>query len=248
MTGLCDPVRRPAGPEPPATGTPPPAEPGTEPLLAEDVTICGSPVMAQVIARTTKTPVASAAAGRSQRYPPIRSAPGRNSRAAACKAARAAVPADRRLRTKLPSPAGPASSAMCQPEGSCCRARIRERIWSSPSAPGSTESAAMHSARRSAPSRSRCQGSEWRMTHSPVPGGELPWLATDGGERVLHDFLRGRCVMDQQDCKADQGAVMGAAQFSDRSVGVGHAGVRLCRDRPQNGASHQDVGPAQGTR
>ncbi len=180
MTGLCDPVRRAAGPEPPATGTRPPPEPGTELLLAEDVMICGSAVMAQVSARTTKTPVASAAAGRSQRYPPIRSAPGRNRRAAACKAARAAVLVGRRLRTKLPRPAGPISSAICQPEGSCRRARIRERIRSSPSAPGSTESAAVHSARRSTPSRSRCQGSEWLMTHSPVPDRERPWLATHG--------------------------------------------------------------------
>ncbi len=65
-------------------------------------------------------------------------------------------------------------------------------------------------------------------------------------ERVLHDFLRGRGVMNQQDCKADQGTVMGAVQLSDRSVD--EVDVRLSRDRIRMGVRSQHLGPAQGTR
>src|SRR5262245_25880093 len=38
--------------------------------------------------------------------------------------------------------------------------------------------------------------------------------------------------MDQQDCMADQGTVMGAVQLCNRSVGVGDVDMRHCRDRP----------------
>src|SRR5260221_7745698 len=97
MTGFCDPVPSAPEPEPPAPGTRP--EPGAEPLLAEDTITRGSAVRAQEPARTTKTPVATAAAGRSQRFQPIPSDRGRNRWTTADKGARGPVLARSRLRS-----------------------------------------------------------------------------------------------------------------------------------------------------
>src|SRR5258708_6928968 len=144
MTGVCDPVPSAPEPEPPAPGTRPPPEPGAEPLLAEDTITRGSAVRAQEPARTTKTPVATAAAGRSQRFQPILSDRGRNRWTTADKGARGPGLTRSTLpSTTLLAPARPASSAMLQPEGAGLRALIRERIRSSPSAPGSTDCVAV---------------------------------------------------------------------------------------------------------
>jgi hypothetical protein len=178
MTGFCDPVPCAPEPEPPAPGTRPPPAPGAEPLLVEDTITRGSAVRAQEPARTTKTPVATAAAGRSQRFQPIPSDRGRNRWTTAYKGARGPALTRSRLRsTELLGPARLAGSAIFQPEGTGRRALIRERILSSPSARGSTESAAVCSARRSTTSRSRGQRSEWLMAHAPGRNGGRPWRA-----------------------------------------------------------------------
>src|SRR5258707_13952581 len=126
MPGFCNPVPSAPEPEPPAPGTRPPPEPGAEPLLAEDTIPRGSAVRAQEPARTTKTPVATAAAGRSQRFQPILSDRGRNPWTTADKGARGPVLTPGRLRsTQLPPPAPPPSSAMFPPEGVRLAAPIR---------------------------------------------------------------------------------------------------------------------------
>ena len=64
-----------------------------------------------------------------------------------------------------------------------------------------------------------------------------------GDERILHDFLRGGDVTDEQGRQAHQRAVVRGVDEGDRPVGVPLGG-----DRIQRGIRHQRLGHVYGTR
>ena len=119
-------------------------------LLAGDIA-SGSAATAHEAALTTKMPVAIAAAGRSQPNHPARLGSGRNLSMTASDMAVSQAP----LSSNGFQPAAPRPGAIRQREALAARRTvILARIRSSPSAAGSTDSAAVISASRSARSKS----------------------------------------------------------------------------------------------